>query len=420
MRSVYGNARCMVMIALLAGLGLSAVGPEFLSSPAYADVDPQPKVVTCSYLDARGLSVRKTSGLVMDAGLLVTFSALQDVQRVEASDDNDTMWTADSLIALYPEADIALLSLANAGNPSGQPAVAVQPDAAGLRVQVDVGPEGPGTEGFTIVPPPLSFRTEAEIYPLGKAYGDGAAAVLPDGRLAGICFDLSDSGFEMAYMVGAVAVSRLLEARGEAIALSTLRDPVIPSYKDRDSARGLAFRAALLLVARKLDDARSFVDLAMKKDEGDPDALYWMGKVDFESQRYERAAEWFEQAAAVTPEYDLAWHMAGASHNENGAFENAATSFHRALESNPKAVHTWCNLGTAEYNLSRWEAAETAYRRAMELDPRFGLAPFNLGVLYLRLGRREDAEAMRRHLEIYAPEWAQRMTRAIVKADELN
>jgi tetratricopeptide (TPR) repeat protein len=74
----------------------------------------------------------------------------------------------------------------------------------------------------------------------------------------------------------------------------------------------------------------------------------------------------------------------------------AAEHYEKAVGVAPDYAEAWNNLGGEYRRLNRQEEAEMALRRALALDPQSALARLNLGMLYMGRGQ---VEASRRNLE---------------------
>ncbi|MCA9757977.1 MAG: tetratricopeptide repeat protein [Candidatus Eisenbacteria bacterium] len=394
-------------------VGLLAVSAFAVPAARAADlVDTSHSVVSCEYLDDHSLALRTSTGLLLEAGLVVRYSSLLGVTTVDAQTRDGQTLTARRVIAIHPEADIALLEL-----PERTPHMLPNPEIVAAPVGTDItllrGPNGAGPNSkpaevygkFSIGGP--------DFVAISEGHGDCAAAFLANGALVGISFDLSEQGFPLAYLVSTASIANLVESRGEPVELASMTPPTPPDYESRNDATGLAFRAAILLTEGRTDDARRFAELALKKDATNAAAHFWMGRVQFGDQRYDQAAASFQRAGQLAPEYHLAWHMAGAAFNQAGNYTMAMEMYRKALRAEPCSALTWCNLGGAEFNKRNFAEAESAFSKAIECDPTYGLAYFNLAVLQKQTGRPDDAERTYEMLVAKDPGWSERLRLAL-------
>ena len=124
---------------------------------------------------------------------------------------------------------------------------------------------------------------------------------------------------------------------------------------------------------------------------GHPDALHYLGLLQFQRGRPEAAVELITQAvgkAADCPDFHS---NLGNINTALGNLEAAAGSYCRALELDPQRADFHNNLGVLHRITGRLEEAEAAFLHAIELDPRHFRAFNNLGMLYAAQDRIEDA-----------------------------
>jgi Tfp pilus assembly protein PilF len=404
-RSVLQVIRCRTAFVLLA----------FLASGAHAQFDLEDvlsAVVTCEYLEAGGLSLRATSGVLLRDGLLLPYSALAGVATVDAHTRDGRTWSSSDLIALHPEADLALLQI-DGDPPYALPAPLDVTLPSDEEITLVRGPDGPGPSTKKAALYGRFDLDGPDYLAISEGLENGAAAFRADGELLGVCFDLSEQGHSLVYLASAASIRNLLEHRGSAVSLNSIVAPTPPEYKVRTTVSGLTFRAAILQTAHKPDDARKFLDLALKKDPALASAHFWMGRVYFAEQRFEQAAASFQRAGELADHYQSAWHMAGASYNQASNYPLALEMYRKALVVDPRSAPTWCNLGGTEFNRRNFTEAEFAFEKAIEFDPSYGLAYFNLGILQRRTGRNQDAEHTYEALLRQDPSWAPRLRTAL-------
>lgn len=124
---------------------------------------------------------------------------------------------------------------------------------------------------------------------------------------------------------------------------------------------------------------------------GHPDALHYLGLLQFQRGRPEAAVELIVRAVGKAPDYPDFHSNLGNIHIALGNLEAAADSYGRALEIDPQRADFHNNLGVLLRITGRLEEAEAAFLRATELDPRHFRAFNNLGMLYAAEDRIEDA-----------------------------
>jgi Flp pilus assembly protein TadD len=108
--------------------------------------------------------------------------------------------------------------------------------------------------------------------------------------------------------------------------------------------------------------------------------------------RFGEAAECFEQALAVRPDYPVALKNLARIRAEQGRDAEAETFLNRALGPSIRDADAAHQLGLTLRRQGKPEAAERALRRAVEIDPAHAGAWNDLGALLKSAGR--DAEAV--------------------------
>jgi Flp pilus assembly protein TadD len=105
------------------------------------------------------------------------------------------------------------------------------------------------------------------------------------------------------------------------------------------------------------------------------------------------AAEEFERAIRLDPEFAEAYADAGIEYASIGGYEIAEARFRQAIELDPASSIAYCNLGVLLVKVGRAEEAEAAIRRSLELLPDNANAHYLLGRLLLSIaGNRTEAE----------------------------
>ena len=122
---------------------------------------------------------------------------------------------------------------------------------------------------------------------------------------------------------------------------------------------------------------------------------YWLGRLDYDAQRYSEATRRFQQAIVLDPTMARAYDNLGLCYfyqNETGL---AVKNFNRAIELDRNAPHPspwpYLNLGLALQFLGQTQEAETDLREALRLDPQLAEAHYRLGNVLEHQGKLEAA-----------------------------
>ena len=123
--------------------------------------------------------------------------------------------------------------------------------------------------------------------------------------------------------------------------------------------------------------------------------LYWLGRLDYDDQRFAEAIVKFKGAIRLDPGFARAYDRVGLCYEALGRFDEAVEVYREAVELNRNETQpsAWppVNLGTVLYRLDRLEEAETYLREAVGYDPRFARPRYQMGMLLDRQGKREEA-----------------------------
>jgi Flp pilus assembly protein TadD len=132
--------------------------------------------------------------------------------------------------------------------------------------------------------------------------------------------------------------------------------------------------------------------------KGNPDHLlylYWLGRLDYDDQRFADAIEKFERVIAADPTFIRAYDNLGLALDGVGRQREALEAFENAIERNRKQTFPspWpsLNLGTMLYRHGRVEEAEPYLREAVSNGPDLAQAQYQLAVLLENRGEPERA-----------------------------
>jgi tetratricopeptide (TPR) repeat protein len=110
-------------------------------------------------------------------------------------------------------------------------------------------------------------------------------------------------------------------------------------------------------------------------------------------RRFDEAAEQFEAAVAIKPDFGEAWSNLGQVRIEQRNPEEAVRCYEEALRYTPGNPKDLNNLGIALAGLRRFEEAEKRFAEALKLDPAYPSALFNYAGMMQEQGRTSEAVA---------------------------
>jgi tetratricopeptide (TPR) repeat protein len=113
------------------------------------------------------------------------------------------------------------------------------------------------------------------------------------------------------------------------------------------------------------------------------------------------AAENFQKALKIRPDYAEAHSSLGIALQGQGRFDEAIASYDKALQIKPDFAEAHNNRGAALKEQGRLDEAIACFGRALEITPRFAEAHNNLGAVLRDQGRMDEAAtSFRRALQI--------------------
>jgi tetratricopeptide (TPR) repeat protein len=108
-------------------------------------------------------------------------------------------------------------------------------------------------------------------------------------------------------------------------------------------------------------------------------------------RRYFEAAQQFEAAIAIKPDYYEAWSDLGQVRLAQSAADEAARCYEEAIRLRPGNPKDLNNLGMALARQNRYDEAEARFREALQLDPVYPPALNNHASMLVELGRAPEA-----------------------------
>jgi protein O-GlcNAc transferase len=145
-------------------------------------------------------------------------------------------------------------------------------------------------------------------------------------------------------------------------------------------------RAYELLSQGKLDSAERLLKQILRTEPSVGQALYCLGLIDYQRQRFAKAAELIGKAIGRGVEDPTSYNNLGLALLAAGDAKKAIEAFDQALELDPLYVQAWFNRGNAWRERQNLQAALLDYEKALALDPYLALAHNNLGLVFRQNG----------------------------------
>jgi Flp pilus assembly protein TadD len=152
-----------------------------------------------------------------------------------------------------------------------------------------------------------------------------------------------------------------------------------------------------------LNGARSALEVALKKNENQADAHYYMGIVLDQSGDKPGAEKSFKKALELDPNLEEAAINLSAVLVENGKHDEAIGVMKKAIAKNPTNAALHLNLGMALSGKNDVDGANKSFDEATKLDANNAQYVVTYAAHLVRAGKREDAAAKLKQAEKMAP-----------------
>jgi len=189
----------------------------------------------------------------------------------------------------------------------------------------------------------------------------------------------------------------------EALKSKKLYDRAL-AYYDRADAKGIAFRekihlsrGEIALERRRINEAISHFEKALEVNPDFSPAkqslqyakmfnLLFEGNAALREKKYDRAHRLFSEAAARSPDYWLAHHLAGVSLLALGRPKDAVVSFKKSIALDADSPESRLLLGSAYRALGRYRDSISVLLEAKKRFPANAEVSYRLGLSYRRAG----------------------------------
>jgi predicted TPR repeat methyltransferase len=151
-------------------------------------------------------------------------------------------------------------------------------------------------------------------------------------------------------------------------------------------AKGLQQRLAL-------DEAESIYRRILALMPENPDALHFLGLLQYQRGRSKEAIRLILRSIRVEPEYVGAHNNLGNIYREQDRLDESEACYRRVIELSSQNARAYNNLGTVLRAKGMLAEAGAAYQKAIELEPDFPNPYENMGNLLSRQGRVSEAVA---------------------------
>lgn len=106
---------------------------------------------------------------------------------------------------------------------------------------------------------------------------------------------------------------------------------------------------------------------------------------------YQKAAEEFQKAIELKPNYGDAYHNLANVYHQMGRDDLAEKNYQKALEFNPNLWQSYQNLAAIYFNQKNYQLAREELEKAIQINSENADLHNNMGILYLNLGDKQKA-----------------------------
>jgi tetratricopeptide (TPR) repeat protein len=135
-----------------------------------------------------------------------------------------------------------------------------------------------------------------------------------------------------------------------------------------------------------MTEAEHFLQLALREDPDNSEALYGLGSVYLQENKTADARTTFERVIKLPQRYPgtlpNAWNNLGLLSAREGHTDEAIQQFQQALQLDPDHFIALENLGNAYRQAKRWDDAKATLQHALQLNPGSAEANYAIGMVY--------------------------------------
>jgi tetratricopeptide (TPR) repeat protein len=157
------------------------------------------------------------------------------------------------------------------------------------------------------------------------------------------------------------------------------------------------------------------VQLKLKENPNDADALYHLADLYDRDAQYKEAIDTYKKVLKARPESGYIYFKIGTAYDRLGQPAEAVTAFQSAIKYLPSYAVAYNNLGVAYGKLNKPDQEITALKKAIKLRPKYSSARYNLGVTHMKTGNKKAALAEYQELKTFDEGTAEALMKEIEK-----
>jgi tetratricopeptide (TPR) repeat protein len=183
-------------------------------------------------------------------------------------------------------------------------------------------------------------------------------------------------------------------------------EQVLSTVREAKTAEDHYLRASAYYLSHRFPEADQESEQALTLAQDNPQILALRTRLLQRAGQQDAALEMAKKAAALAPNWDEPYYLAGVSYYFTRHYDESAGSLARAVELNPNSARALFLEAIALANLGKTGDAERCFRLAIALQPNNARLHCHLGILLARQNEPGDAEASFRKAIQLKPDYA--------------
>jgi predicted TPR repeat methyltransferase len=166
----------------------------------------------------------------------------------------------------------------------------------------------------------------------------------------------------------------------------------------------MLMKAVAVHKAGRIAEAKKIYERILKRRPEDPDALNFLGMLEYQRGERRRSRALLEKSVQSAPGNPHAWLNLGNVRMADGDTDGAAAAYEQATRLAPDLWQAWLNRGICLRRLTRFEEAIDCLKKAVNLKPKDDLIYERLGRILYRAGRLEELKSLYRDWVTFNPD----------------
>jgi Flp pilus assembly protein TadD len=160
-----------------------------------------------------------------------------------------------------------------------------------------------------------------------------------------------------------------------------------------DDSDAWLFQGTAQLEMKKLDEARTSLETAIRLDSEVPGASVMLGRLEVEQKQYAKAVSHLKRAIQLVPQDSEAHFQLGKAYLFSQRPEESAASLEEAVRISPGNGYAWNFLGMASMALKRYARAAESFQHVLVYVPNDPSINYNLACAQALTGEKDQAFA---------------------------